>query len=50
MYSLNKTAIYFLVFTVISSFIAYKLVIASYDSYEYPSLDQFDEGAVSTVE
>lgn len=44
MYSLNKTAVYFLIFTVISSFVAYKLVVASYDSYDYSyaSLDQFD--------
>lgn len=44
MYSLNKTAVYFLIFTVISSFVAYKLVVASYDSYDYDyaSLDRFD--------
>lgn len=44
MYSLNKTVIYFLIFTVIGSFVAYKLVVASYASYDYryASLDQFD--------
>mgnify|MGYP000473347150 CR=1 FL=1 len=50
MYSLNKTAVYFLIFTVISSFIAYKLVIASYDSYDYASLDQFEEVDISSTQ
>ena len=35
MYSLSKTAVYFLIFTVIGSVVAYKLVIASYKSYNY---------------
>lgn len=35
MYSLNKSLVYFLIFTVISSFIAYRLVVASYEKYDY---------------
>lgn len=40
MYSINKTLIYFLVFTAVSSFVAYRLVMASYESYDYDMTDQ----------
>lgn len=35
MYSLSKTMVYFLIFTVVSSFVAYKLVMKSYDGFDY---------------
>lgn len=35
MYSVNKTLIYFLIFTLIGGVVAYKLVMASFESYDY---------------
>ena len=39
MYSLRKTMVYFLIFTVIGSFVAYSLVIKSYEAYDYTHLE-----------
>lgn len=40
---ISKTLIYFLIFTVVSSFVAYKLVIASYDNLGYADYTMFTE-------
>ncbi|MBP7007057.1 MAG: hypothetical protein KBC44_00230 [Candidatus Pacebacteria bacterium] len=37
---LNKTLIYFLVFTAVSSFLAYKIVVKAYDgTFDYSSYE-----------
>ncbi len=37
-HALNKTLVYFLLFTVVSSLLAYRIIVKAYDTYsDYPT-------------